>query len=115
LAVITPMLPPAVRKLCEWGLHDATVASVSRDGPSLSLVVDTRHAVSRFRPHRVRLEFRGVKNRVTKRGLVGKWWLYEEAHLSSRARFAIHVLLDKTEIEIEADDLKLFKVPRAAK
>lgn len=75
--------------------------------------MDTRHALSRFRPNRIRLAFVGVKNRIRTRGLLGQWWLYEEAHLSSRAGFALHVFFDKTEVEIEADDLKISKLSPA--
>jgi hypothetical protein len=39
--------------------------------------------------------------------LVGQWWLYEEAHLSSRAAFSLHVMFDKSDVEIEAEGLEI--------
>lgn len=42
----------------------------------------------------------------------GEWWLCEEAHLSSRAPFALHVLLQSHEFEIEADALGIKLLPQ---
>ena len=43
--------------------------------------------------------------------LVNQWWLYEEAHLSPRARFNLQVLFHESEWEIEADDLTIELLP----
>jgi len=106
-AVIAPMLPAAVVTLCRKTLHDAVVESAEQDSGTLRLVMDARGALGGFRGHRVRLIFSGVKRRIRARGLVSKWWLYQEAHLSSRARFSLHVLFHRDEIEIEADELSI--------
>jgi hypothetical protein len=45
--------------------------------------------------------------------LVGDWWLYEEAHLTPRARFSLQVLFHRTELEVEADELAITVLPRA--
>ena len=70
-------------------------------------VMDARRAMGGFAGRRVRLQFTGVRRRIRARGLVGHWWLYEEAHLCRRARFALHVLFDSSELEIEADELRI--------
>ena len=109
-AVIAPLLPSSVRRLCRDTLHDAVVTSVKQQNGTLKLDVDARGALGGFRGYRVRLTFRGVKRPIRTRGVVGNWWLYEEAHLSSRARFALHVLFHRGELEIEADELSIQKL-----
>jgi uncharacterized protein DUF4085 len=107
VAAITPMLPNAVVRLCRETLHDAVVKSVKQNSGTLTLVMDARGALGGFRGKYVLLVFRGVKRRIPTRGLVGEWWLYQEPHLTSRARFALHVLFHQGEVEIEADNLSI--------
>lgn len=108
-AVIAPLLPASVIRLSRETLHDAVVESVEQRAGSLTFVMDARRALSGFAGRRVRLAFTGVRRRIGTRGLVGSWWLYEEAHLCSRTRFALHVLFDSTELEIEADELRIHR------
>ena len=110
MAVIAPVLPLSVRRLFRETLHDAVVTSVKQQHGTLKLDLDARGALGGFRGYRVRLSFRGVKRPIRTRGVEGNWWLYEEAHLSSRARFALHVLLHRGELEIEADELSIQKL-----
>jgi hypothetical protein len=112
LKVITPLLPRSVVRLCRHGLHDAEIESVSQLNGSLSFVMDARHALGGFRGRRLQLTFLGVHRRISTRGLVGEWWVYEEIHLSSRAAFALHLLCNTHEFEIEADDLTIQLLPR---
>ena len=107
---IAPLLPSSVRRLCQETLHDAVVTSVRQQRGMITLVMDARGALGGFRGHRVRLTLRGVKRPIRTKGLEGNWWLYEEAHLSSRARFALHVLFHRGEFEIEADDLSIRRI-----
>ena len=106
-AVIAPLLPAPVVRLSHETLHDAVVESVEQRTGSLTFVMDARRAMGGFAGRRIRLTFTGVRRRIRTRGLVGHWWLYEEAHLCSRAKFALHVLFDSTELEIEADELRI--------
>ena len=110
--VIGPMLPTPVRRLCNEGLHDGVVREAAFKNGELMLVVDATNALSGFRGRQVRLTFRGVKGRPAVSKLVGQWWLYEEAHLSSRARFSLQVLFDPSQLEVEADELKIELLPR---
>jgi hypothetical protein len=105
--VISPMLPQPVRRLCTQGLHDGVVREAAFKNGELVLVVEATNALSGFRGRQVRLTFRGVKGRPRVAKLAGQWWLYEEVHLSSRARFSLHVLFDLSELEVEADELKI--------
>ena len=109
-AVIAPLLPTSVVRLSRETLHDAVVQSVEQSTGSLTFDLDARRALGGFGGRRVRLSFTGVRRRIRTRGLVGHWWLYEEAHLSSRAKFALHVLFDTTELEIEAEELRIRRV-----
>ncbi len=105
LTAIGPMLPASVKRLCRASLHDARVVAAEQKPGVLILVLDASNALSRFRGQCVRLRFHGVEKRLPLRGLAGQWWLYEEAHLSSRACFSLHVLFDMSELEIEANEL----------
>jgi hypothetical protein len=106
-AVIAPLLPASVVRLSRETLHDAVVESVEQRTGSLTFVMDARRGMGGFAGRRIRLAFSGVRRRIRTRGLVGHWWLYEEAHLCSRAKFALHVLFDSTELEIEAEELRI--------
>ena len=106
------MLPASVKRLSSYSLHDAQVVEAHQKSGLLTLVLDTSSALSKFRGYCVHLCFLDVKEHVPIHGLTGQSWLYEEAHLSSRSRFALHVLLDKSGLEIEADQLLIKKFRR---
>jgi hypothetical protein len=108
--VIASLLPAPVVRLSRETLHDAVVESVDQRDGNLTFVMDARRASGGFAGRRIRLEFSGVHRRIRTRGLRGQWWLYEEAHLCSRAQFALHVLFDSAEIEVEADELRIRRV-----
>jgi hypothetical protein len=104
--VISPLLPAAVARLGREGLHDAIVLSAAQTADSLVLLMDTSNALTTLRGRRpVRLTFRGVRRRMITKRLVGAWWVADEVHLSSRARYALHVLFHQHEWEVEADRL----------
>jgi Protein of unknown function (DUF4085) len=105
--VILPMLPSSVRRLCKQSLHDGVVSRVVRNEQELILIIDATNALGGFRGRQVCLTFRGVKGKPRVSSLIGQWWLYEEAHLSSLARFNVQVLFDTDEIEIVADELQI--------
>ncbi len=109
--LIGPMLPASVRRLAKQGLHDGVVRKAVFKGGEFVLLVDATNALSRFRGRNVRLTFRGVRGKPTISKLIGQWWLYEEAHLTSRARFSLHILFDESELEVEADELTIDYVP----
>jgi hypothetical protein len=112
LAAIAPLLPTSVKLLCRNSLHDAEVVTTQQKAGVLTLVMDTSNASSRFRGHCVHLCFHGVKKHVPLHGLAGQTWLYQEAHLCSRSRFSLHVLFDKSDREIEADELLIQQFKR---
>jgi hypothetical protein len=112
--VIAPLLPRTVVRLCKAGLHDGVIQEASLEDHELVVVVDTTNALSEFRDSFVQLTFRGVRGRPSVSKLIGEWWLYEEAHLSSNAPFSLHVMFNKVDLEIEAEELviKLSPAPR---
>lgn len=116
LQLISPLLPKTVARLGKAGLHDATVVSAVQRGRTLLLVVDTTHALTRLGGRgQLRLTFKGVREPVSTKSLVDAWWCYEEVHLSSRARFALHVLFHQGDLEMEADELIMERTPRASR
>lgn len=114
-AAIAPLLPAPVVRLCDHGLHDGEIHRATRRGDELVMVVDTTSALTRFWGSAVRLTFRGVRGRPAVSRLAGEWWLYQEAHLSARARFSLHVLFNRAELEVEADELSIDVSPRGAR
>ena len=107
LKVIAPMLPKTVRQLAASGLHDARVEAAGQTGKKLVMTMDAKGALGGFRGRMLRLTFCGFRGRVPVTKLVGQWWLYEEAHLSRRAAFSLHVMFEKTDVEIEAERLEI--------
>ena len=106
LELISPFLPAAVQRIGADGPHDGVVRSASFRAGELVLLLDTSGALGQFRgPRSLRLTFRGVTGRVRTANLVGRWWLYQEAHLRSNGRFSLHVLFDEAELEVEAEAL----------
>jgi hypothetical protein len=103
--VIWPLLPASVRRLSSASLHDGVVRKATIEKDCLELVIDATNALSGFCGRQVQLTFRGIKNRPRVTKLSGQWWLYEELHLSPRARFNLQVLFDSNELEIEADEM----------
>ena len=110
---ISPLLPSSVVRLCRASLHDAVIESVAQQPGILTFVMDVWGAVGGFEGRRVQLTFTGVQRRIATRGFVGKWWLYEEVYLSSRAAFTLQVLLTAGEFEIEANALTIKLLPRS--
>src|SRR5690349_8646528 len=97
-ALIAPLLPASVVRLSGETLHDAVVRSVEQQPDRFIMFVDARGALGGFRGWRARLTFSGIHGRVRTRGLVGRWWLYEEVHLSSHAKFNLQVLFSDSEL-----------------
>jgi hypothetical protein len=108
-AVIAPLVPAAVTRFDQSGPHDAVVTSVDQQPGVLTIALDATNALGQFRGRQIRLTFSGVKKKIKTSGLVGHCWLFQEIHLSSRARFAMRVFFDKKEIEIEANRLEIKK------
>lgn len=105
-AVIQPLLPSSAVRFSRKSFHDAKVEAISQSSGKIVLVLDARPCGGR----RVRLTFTGVRRRVRARGLVGQWLFYHEIHLCSRARFSVHILFTKSELEIDADEILLEKL-----
>jgi hypothetical protein len=109
--VIKPLLPKSIVELLKKSLHDAEVESISQKFEKIVLVMDARPCASgSYRGSRFRLTFHGVKRRIQTKGLIRQWWLYSEIHLSSRAKFNLHILFTKSEMEIEADKFSIKKL-----
>jgi hypothetical protein len=113
--VIAPLLPPSVRRLCKASLHDGVLSRVALKDGELTMHVDATNALSDFRGRQVRLTFQGVRDRPAVSKLDGEWWLYEEAHLTSRARFNLQVLFNREEMEIEAEGLLIELLPKGSR
>lgn len=55
------------------------------------------------------LIFRGVKYVNSLNSIINDSWLYDEVHLSVISNFEYHVLLEKSELIIKADEVKLIE------
>jgi hypothetical protein len=107
LQVISPLLPHSIVRLTADDLHDSVVMRAAQKGRSLTMVLGTANSFSLVRPCPLRLTFTALKRRVDTSGLEGQCWLYDEVHLSSIARFNLQVLFDRSELEVEADDVQI--------
>jgi hypothetical protein len=67
--VIAPLLPPAVRRFCGQGLHDAVAESASRTEGTLRLAMDATHALDGYGGPRIGRAFSGIRGRFALRGL----------------------------------------------
>lgn len=105
--LIASLLPTSVRRISQFGLHDAVVESVTQSNGGICFLMDTTKTLGTFRGRRLRLTFLGVHHRIPTRGLRGQWWLYHEVHLSSNARFLFQIMFHKTDVDIEADNLRI--------
>jgi hypothetical protein len=105
--LIAPLLPTGVRRISRFGIHDAIVESVTQNKGEICFLLDTSKALGAFRGRRLRLKFLGAHRRIPTRGLRGQWWLYHEAHLSHNARFLFQIMFHKTDVDIEANDLRI--------
>jgi hypothetical protein len=108
--LVAPFLPAGMRRLCHYGLHDAVVQSATQNDGSLCLVMDAAKALGHFRGQRLRLTFVGLRRRIALRGLRGQWWLYHEAHLSNKTRYLFQIMFHKSDVDIEADDLRIERI-----
>jgi hypothetical protein len=109
--VIKPYLPSRVAQFLRKSFHDAVVESVKQSSNNVILNLDARPcATGSCHGHRVRLSFKHIHRPIKTSGLVGQWWLHDEVHLCSRAKFSLHVLFTKSELEIDADDLIIEKL-----
>jgi len=91
----------AVLRLCCETLHDAVVESVEQTSGTLTLVLDARGALGGFRGQRVRLQFTGVRGKITRE----VWWVgggfIRNSSLQPCTLFHWHVLFDRGEIELK--------------
>ena len=110
--IISPLLPRNILRVADGGLHDSVITHAAQRDGIFTMTLDTSGSFSRFRPRPVRLTFKGVKRKNAIRGLVGQWWLYDEVHLSSRAKFNLQVMLTDSELEFDADDVKIERLKR---
>lgn len=110
-AVMKPFLPSPVAQFLRKSFHDAVVESVKQSSNKVVLNLDARPcATGSYRGHRVRLTFKHIHRPIKTSGLVGQWWLHDEVHLCSHAKFSLHVLFTEAELEIDADDLLIEKL-----
>jgi len=108
LKLISPRLPPALTRLARAGLHDALVLSARQSQECLVLTIDTSNALGAFRrPRPLKLVFQNVLHRVDNKALRGAWWVQEEVHLSNHRKFTLNVLFHQSELELEADSLRI--------
>jgi hypothetical protein len=98
---IKPQLPRGMQRIVETGLHDATIRRAETT-PGGEVVIEADQ-----NPWYTTLTFRGVKITEGINDSIGDRWLYEEAHLHTKATFDFRVLLEKSQFRIIADDLTL--------
>ena len=103
---ILGLLPQGARSFIEKEcLHDAIVQSVDYEGATLTITL--KYPAARIRPEiRYTLTFHGVREAEGIDEIKGQWWLEQEIALSSKAAFELHVLCDRSEFRVIADEIE---------
>jgi hypothetical protein len=103
---IRESLADAGRSLLGLTLHDGTIEKLERPSPTvLEIIVDATRNPWGTRA-RVCLTFSAVNPVTLQEPRLADWWLYEEVHLST-VGFALHVLLGRSELLVEATGLEI--------
>ena len=100
-------LPKSMQEFCDISLHDGIVEAVSQAGDEIHLSIDGSDCLEFECP--LQLIFREVKLVQGIEDITGDWWLYEEVHPSGVASFEYHVLLERSEFVVAADDVELIR------
>jgi Protein of unknown function (DUF4085) len=112
IKTIRDSLPEGARALSSISFHDATIKEVRHvSKKEVEILIESGGYDILSKTHLeyggYTLSFAGVKKAWVPYSIVGHTWLYEEMHLSDLAVFDYQVLLDKDEIKIQADDVRL--------
>jgi Protein of unknown function (DUF4085) len=112
IKAVRDSLPEGARALFSFSFHDATIKEVRHiSKQEVEIVIEGGGydvlSKSSLEYGGYTLSFSGVKKAWVPYTIVGDIWLYEEMHLSDVAAFDYQVLLDKDEIRIQADDVRL--------
>lgn len=103
-------LPSHIRVLGRTPFHDGIIKSI--DEPNVDevlLLVDCRN--NPWGPRGMfQIHFTGVHEFCTTGTTSGDWWVYEEIHLHPQAVFEYHVLCERSEFSIAADDVRWFAI-----
>ena len=112
LELVRQRLPESARKLCDLTLHDGIVERIERPAQdTVRLIVNASN--NPWGPRgRFDLQFLGVNPLTFREPAVRDCWLYEEMHLSDSG-FALHVLLHKSEMIVEASSVTVRTVENA--
>lgn len=102
---VVQSLPVGARTFFEKvHMHDAKFLSVTTEpNDTVTMVFDT---IGSYLPgEQFQVSFHGVKLVDGLTGLEGEWWLYTEVHPSDTAAFDLHVLCEKIEFRVVANDV----------
>ena len=102
--------PRGVRDFLKVSLHDAVIKSVEELPKTRTITITLFHYPSSrgsYPGTRYFVTFHGTLIADGLEGLIGETWLYEEMHPSDAAAFEFHVLCEKSEFRIVANDITL--------
>lgn len=117
-------LPESMKDYWEHGPnpHDGIIKSVSKDKDRLIITIDGSTCpsfddlppkIKDFRPcpkGLFQIIFSGLKSAKGINDIVNDEWLYDEVHLSESGKFEYHVLLEKSEIVIVANNIEINEI-----
>lgn len=108
LKKIKPHLPRSMQDFCEISLHDGIIDSFTRTKHYLKIKINGCGCCGPA--GKLELIFYGVKSVKGLDNIINDWWLYEEVYLSKKGRFEYHVLLEKSEFMVVADEVKFIEI-----
>jgi hypothetical protein len=110
LESIRRQLPASMQAFCDTSLHDGVIMATTRPQPA-TVQLDIDASNNPWGPTGYfRLVFTGVKDVSPLNDLVDEWWLYEEVHLHTDARFDYRVQLTNGEFRVVADHVELIEM-----
>ena len=95
--LIRTFLPRSAIRFDEFSFHDAQIVERSWRNQKLSLILDTARAFHAFPNHYAHITFTGVRSCPSPLPQKGDWWIWDEFHLGSRAKFSLHIMFTKSE------------------
>ena len=104
LARTRDQLTPGWRELADTDFHDAEILAVERLSDSQVTL-----RISMGGERMCTLQFLGVREARIPDSVVGDIWLYNEVHLTTHGSGDLQVLLRKSEMQIIAPDVGVFR------
>jgi hypothetical protein len=108
ISAVRNELPKEVKSLVDLGLHDAVIKRASSQAEHVEILFDTTNCPFLLNTTELKLIFEGVTKCLGLNQAIGQWLLYEEVYVAN-AIFEYSALLEKSEVLICFEEVRIFK------